>query len=82
MNCCIQKYTTHHFTYLIYYSSQDKFKNSKIIKIQQVHQKLSTKQIWIFGKIVFYFVFDLNLKQLRFEFEATQINILMSPVRL
>ena len=46
MNCCLQKYTTHQFTYFIgvYYSHQDKFKNSRIIKIHQVQQKLQTKQ--------------------------------------
>ena len=47
MNCCIQKYTTHQFTYFIYYLFQDQFKNSKIIKIQQIHQKLHTKQFFI-----------------------------------
>ena len=36
------KYTTHQFTYFIYYLFQDKFKNPKDMKIQQVHQKLST----------------------------------------
>ena len=34
------KYITHQFTYFIHYSSQDKFKNSRITRIQQVHQKL------------------------------------------
>ena len=36
---------SYQFTYFIYYSYQDKFKNSRIIKIHQVHQKLSTKQV-------------------------------------
>ena len=44
MNCCLQKYTTHQFTYFIYYLFQDKFKYPKMIKIQQVHQKIHTKQ--------------------------------------
>ena len=44
MNCCLQKYTTHQFTYFIYYSYQDKLKNSRLIKIHQVHQELHTKQ--------------------------------------
>ena len=44
MNYCLQKYTTHQFTYFIDYLFQDKFKNPKIIKIQQVHQKIHTKQ--------------------------------------
>ena len=43
MNHYLQKYTTHRFTYFIYYLFQDKFKYPKIIKIQQVH----TKQFFI-----------------------------------
>ena len=42
MNCCLHKCTTSQFTYFIYYFVQDKFKNPKIMKIQQVHQKLHT----------------------------------------
>ena len=45
MNCYLQKYTTHQFTYFFYYLFQDKFKYSKIIEIQQVHQKIYTKQV-------------------------------------
>ena len=55
MNCCLQKYTTYQFTYFICYLFQDKFKNPKIIKIQQVHQKIHTptKQFFYFIYIVF-----------------------------
>ena len=42
MNCCLQKI---YYAYFIYYLFQDKFKIQEIIKIQQVHQKLSTKQV-------------------------------------
>ena len=45
MDYCVQNYTTHQFTYIIYYLFQNKFKNPKIIKIQQVHPELSTKQV-------------------------------------
>ena len=38
MNCCLQNYTTHQFTYFDYYLFQDKFKYPKIIKIIQVHE--------------------------------------------
>ena len=48
MNCCLQKYTTHQFTYFIYYLFEDKFKNSKMMKIQQVRQKLQAKQFLLF----------------------------------
>ena len=47
MNCCLQKYTTHQFTYFIHYLFQDKFKYPKIIKIQQVHQEIHVKQFFI-----------------------------------
>ena len=64
MNCCLQKYTTHQFTYFIgvYYLFQDKFKNPKIIKIQEAHQKLHTKQFLLFYLDCFLFVIHLNLK--------------------
>ena len=47
IHCCLQKYTTHQFTYIIYYLFQDKYKYPKIIKIQQVHQEIHAKQIFI-----------------------------------
>ena len=47
MNCCLQKYTTHQFTYFLYYLFQVKFKNPKMMKIQQVHQKIHTKHDYI-----------------------------------
>ena len=61
--------TTHQFTYFIYYSYQDKFKNSRIIQIHQVHQKIHTKQLLSFCLTCFVFVIHLNLKQLRFSGE-------------
>ena len=61
MNDCLQKYTTHQFTYFIYYLFQDKFKNPKMVKIQQVHQKIHAKQFII---ILFKLFSHLNLKQL------------------
>ena len=64
MNYCVQNYTTHQFTYCIYYIFQDKFKNPKIMKIQQVHQKLHTKQFLLLCLDCFLFVIHLNLKQL------------------
>ena len=64
MNCCLQKYTTHQFTYFIYYLFQDKFKNPKIVKTQQVLQKLQAKQFLLFYLNCFLFVIHLNLKRL------------------
>ena len=55
MNFCLQKYTTHQFTYFIYYLFQDNFRNAKIIKIQKVHQKIHAKQFLYYCiLIVFY----------------------------
>ena len=69
MNCCLQNYTTHQFTYFMYYLSLDKFKNPKIMKIQQVHQKIHTKD-FIICLPCFVFVIHLNLNRLRFTGEA------------
>ena len=44
MNCCLQKYTTQQLTYFIYYLFQDKSKVPKIIKIQELYQKIHTNQ--------------------------------------
>ena len=48
INKYLQKYTTHQFTYFTYYLFHDKFKNPKIIKIQQLHQKIHAKQFLLF----------------------------------
>ena len=61
MNFCLQKYIMHQFTYFIYYSHQDKFKNPKIIKIQEVHQKIHTKQYLLFYLNCFLLATYLNL---------------------
>ena len=62
MNCYLQIYTTHQFTYFIYYLFQDKFRYPKIIKIQQVHQKLQAKQFLLFYLNCFLLATHLNLK--------------------
>ena len=64
MNHCLQKYTIHQFVYLIYYFFQDKFKNPKIIKIQQVHEKIHKKQFLLLYLNCFLLVIHLDLKQL------------------
>ena len=48
LNSCeylITIHTTYQSTYFIYHSHQNKFKNSRIIKIHQVHQKLQRNNI-------------------------------------
>ena len=60
MNCYPQKYTTHQFTYVIYYLLQYKFKDRKIIKIQQVHQKIHAKQFLLFYLNCFSFEFNVT----------------------
>ena len=64
MNCCLQNYTTHQFTYFIYYLFQDNFKNAKNIKIQEVHQKIHAKQFSLFYLNCFLLATHLNLKRL------------------
>ena len=59
------KYTTHQFTYFISYLLQDMFKNAKMIKIQQVHQKLHTKPFFI----ILFKLFSIGDS---FEFKATR----------
>ena len=50
-----------HFNlHIIYYLFQDNFKNQKIIKIQQVHQKIHTKPFFLLFKLFSH----LNLKRL------------------
>ena len=61
INCYLQKYIKYQFTYFIFYLFQDKFKNPKIIKIQQVHQKTHTKQFLLFYLNCFLSVIHLNL---------------------
>ena len=64
MNYCLQKlYYTSIYIY-IYILFQDKFKNPKIIKIQQVHQKIHAKQFLLFYFYCFLLATHLNLKQL------------------
>ena len=67
MNCCLQKFTTHQFTYFIYYLFQDNFKNPKMMLIQQVHQELEihTKQFLLFYLNCFLLATHLNLKRLK-----------------
>ena len=47
MNCCLQKYTTHQFTYFIYYLFQDKFKKSKTYETPTSTSKVTSKTIFI-----------------------------------
>ena len=65
MNCCLQNYTTHQFTYFIYHLFQDKFKYPKNINIQQVHQEIHTKQFLLFHVNCLLLATHLNLMQLK-----------------
>ena len=64
MNYCLQKLSTHQFTYFIYYVFQDNFKNAKIMKIQEVHQKIHAKQCLLCYLNYFLLATHLNLKRL------------------
>ena len=65
MNYYLQKYTTHQFTYFIYYLFQDNFKNAKMMKIQQVHQKLHAKQFLLLYLNCLLLLTHLNLMRLK-----------------
>ena len=65
MNCCLQKYIIHQLTYFIYYLFQDNFKNAKIMKIQEVHQKIHAKQFLLLYLDCFLLVTHLNLMRLK-----------------
>ena len=65
MNCCLQKFTTHQFTYFIYLVFKENFKNAKMMKIQQVHQKIHAKQYLLFHLYCFLLSTHLNLKRLK-----------------
>ena len=47
-----------------YYLFQDQFENPKIIKIQEVHQKIHTKQFLLLYLNCFLLATHLNLKRL------------------
>ena len=64
MNCCLQLYTIHQFTYFIYYLFQDNLKNAKMMKIQEVHQKIHAKQFLLFYLNCFLLATHLNLMRL------------------
>ena len=64
MNCCLQLYTIHQFTYFIYYLFQDNLKNAKMMKIQEVHQKIHAKQFLLFYLNCFLLATHLDLMRL------------------
>ena len=61
------KFSTHQFTYFkgVYYLFQDHFKNAKMMKIQQVHQKLQAKQFFTILFNSFLLVTHLNFMRLK-----------------
>ena len=64
MNYCIQKYTTDQFTYYIYYLFQNNFRTAKMVKTQQVHQKIQEKQFYFIYLNCFLLATHLNLMRL------------------
>ena len=65
MNCCLQKLTTHQFTYFISYLYQDNFKNPKMMLIQQVYQEIHTKLFLLIYLNCFLLATHLKLKRLK-----------------
>ena len=64
MNCTIQNILNINLHIFLLYLFQDHFKNAKIMKIQEVHQKIHTKQFLILYLNCFLLVTHLNLKRL------------------
>ena len=77
MNYCLQKYTTHQFTYFIYYLFQHNFKNAKMIKIQEVHQEIHAKQFLLFYLNCFLLATHLNLMRLNFYYFTPSVSCLV-----
>ena len=65
MNCCLQKFTTHQFTYFIYYLYQDKFKNPKKINKTSTSKDMYKTSLNIGN--------NLLPRHIAFKFEATRI---------
>ena len=65
MNCCLQKYTTHQFTYFIYYLFQDKFQKCKNYENPRNTSKDTCKTIFI----ILFKLFSIGNS---FELDATQ----------
>ena len=65
MNCCLQKFTTHQFTYSIYYLFQDKFKYPK----NDVNPTSTSQDTC---KTIFIILFKLFSIGDSFKFKATQ----------
>ena len=64
MNFCLQNFTTHQFTYFVYYLFQGNFQNAKIIKIQEVHQEIHAKQFFMILFKLFSIGDSFKIKQL------------------
>ena len=64
VNYCLQKFTLHQYTYIIYYVFQDKFKYPKTLQIQQVHQEIHAKPFLLFYLNCFLLATHLNLMRL------------------
>ena len=65
MNCCLQNYTMHQFTYFIYYLFQDKLKKSKNYQ----NPTSTSKDTY---NIIFIIIFKLFSIGDLFEFKATR----------
>ena len=70
-------YTTYQFTYFIGGIIQGMIKNPKIKEIQQVQQKIYTKQVSMLKITCCYVIFHLNLKRLGFtgEPDSTDMSV-------
>ena len=67
MNCCLQNYATHQFTYFTYYSSQEKFKIQELSKSNKYIKSYQENMIEFW--IIYFYIFHLNLK-LKLDFQV------------
>ena len=65
MNCCLQKYIIHQFTYVIYYLFQENFKNAKNYENPRSTSKDTCKTNFLLFLYCFLLVTHLNLMRLK-----------------
>ena len=81
MNCHLPKYTTHQFTYFIYYSHQDKLKIQESKKSNKHIRSYQQNMIEFLDKFVQY-TFHLNFQSKPGFLVNPCLNAFISPARM
>ena len=82
MNCCLQKYTTHQFTYFIYCLFQDKIKNPKLSKPNKYIKSYQQNMIEFLEKYFFLIAFKFEVTQISGEAQLIQSHKNMNHMRM